>query len=52
MTRLSKRAIPFVALGVTFLAVGASGPGRRAFVALGVVFIALGVALTLRRKRG
>ena len=50
MARLSRRAIPFVALGTAFLGVGATG--RRAFIYVGLVFLELGIAIVLKRGRG
>ncbi len=50
MARLSRRAIPFIALGTAFLGVGMVS--QRAFMYVGVVFIALGVAIVVKRGRG
>ena len=50
MTRLSRRAIPFIALGTAFIGIGLTG--RRTFVYVGVVFLALGVAILFKRSRG
>jgi hypothetical protein len=41
--------IPFLVIGIVFLAVGATG--RRAFAAIGIVFLVLGIVL-LSRQRG
>jgi hypothetical protein len=46
MRRIGRAGYPFVALGVAFIAIGASG--RRSFIAIGLVFLAIGL-LTLRR---
>jgi hypothetical protein len=48
MTRLSRRGIPFIAIGTSLLGFGLVG--RRPFAYVGVVFIALGIALTLGRR--
>ena len=45
-----KRALPFIALGAAFFAVGLTG--RRAFVAVGAVFWIVGLVLLTRRRRG
>jgi hypothetical protein len=50
MARLSRSAIPFIALGTSFLGLGLAG--RRTFVYVGVVFLALGIAIVLKRSRG
>ena len=50
MTRFSKGAIPFIALGTAFLGIGFAG--RRAFVYAGLVFIALGCAIIFKQSRG
>jgi hypothetical protein len=49
VTSRKSAGIPFLALGVTFLAVGATG--RQAFLAIGLTFLVLGVVLLLRRTR-
>jgi hypothetical protein len=49
MTRFSKRALPFIAIGTAFLGLGLAG--RRTFIFAGVVFIVLGIAL-LKGSRG
>ena len=49
MARLSRRAIPFIALGTAFLGVGATG--RRVFIYVGIVFLALGIAVIVKRSR-
>jgi hypothetical protein len=49
MTRFSKRAFPFIAIGTAFLGLGLAG--RRPFIFVGVVFIVLGIAL-LKGSRG
>ena len=50
MARLSRRAIPFIALGTAFLGIGAAG--QRVFLYLGIVFLALGIAIIFKRSRG
>jgi hypothetical protein len=45
-----RRGGAFLALGVVFLAVGASG--RAHFIALGVAFLAIGVVFLVRDRRG
>ena len=50
MARLSRRAIPFVALGTAFLGIGTVG--QRAFIYIGLVFLALGVAILIKRSHG
>ncbi len=44
--RRQRAGLPFLALGIAFVALGAGG--RRAFFALGVVFIVLGMIMTKR----
>ena len=41
-----KRGLPFIALGVAFMAIGITG--RTTFFILGLVFIILGIALMRR----
>jgi hypothetical protein len=50
MTRLSRRAIPFITLGTAFLGIGFTGRG--VFLYVGLVFLALGIAFLFRRSRG
>ena len=45
---MSKRGIPFIALGTAFLGIGIAG--QRTFLYVGVVFLILGIIL-LRRTR-
>jgi hypothetical protein len=45
---MSKRGIPFIALGTAFLGIGIAS--RRTFIYVGVVFLIIGVVL-LRRTR-
>ncbi len=45
---MSKRGIPFIALGTAFLGIGIAG--QRTFLYVGVVFMLIGMIL-LRRKR-
>ncbi|HEV8367190.1 MAG TPA: hypothetical protein VGQ39_04495 [Pyrinomonadaceae bacterium] len=47
MRRLGLAGYPFIALGITFVAIGFAG--QRTFVAIGVVFLVLGI-LALSRK--
>ena len=49
MARLSRSAIPFIALGTAFIGVGVTG--RRVFLYLGIVFLALGLAVVFKRSR-
>ena len=49
MTRFSKRALPFIAIGTAFLGLGLAG--RRTFVFVGVVFVVLGIALAVGSRR-
>ena len=49
MKKNSGPAIAFIAIGVTFLAIGSSG--RRAFLVIGAAFIVIGL-ISLRRQRG
>ena len=44
-----KPGIPFLVMGVAFLAIGASG--QRVFLGIGAAFLAIGVAFLLRQKR-
>jgi hypothetical protein len=50
MARLSRRAIPFIALGTAFLGIGIVG--QRVFLYLGIVFLALGIGIVLKRSGG
>ena len=45
-----KRGLAFLAIGVAFLAIGATG--QRAFLGIGAAFLALGVVLRVRGRRG
>lgn len=45
---MSKRGIPFIALGTAFLGIGIVG--QRTFLYVGIAFLAVGIIL-LRRKR-
>ena len=45
---MSKRGIPFIALGTAFLGFGLAG--QRTFIYVGIVFLILGIIL-LRRTR-
>jgi len=46
MRRVGVAGYPFIALGIAFIAIGASG--KKPFIAIGVVFIVIGFVL-LRR---
>ncbi len=45
---MSKRGIPFIALGTAFLGIGIAG--QRTFLYVGIVFLLIGILL-LRRTR-
>ncbi len=45
----AKAGIPFLVIGIAFIALGISG--QKAFIAIGIVFMALGAALLARQKR-
>jgi len=49
MARLSKSAIPFIALGTAFIGLGLTG--GRVYLYLGIVFLALGIAVIFKRSR-
>jgi hypothetical protein len=42
--------LPFLIIGLAFLALGASG--RRAFLAIGLAFLALGIVFMVRQRSG
>lgn len=44
-----KAGIPFLVIGIAFIALGISG--QKAFIAIGIVFMAIGAALLLRQRR-
>jgi hypothetical protein len=46
---MSKRGIPFIALGTAFLGIGLTG--LRTFLYVGIVFLILGVVLLRRTGR-
>ncbi len=46
---MSKRGIPFIAIGTAFLGIGITG--QRAFIYVGIVFLILGVVLLRRTHR-
>jgi hypothetical protein len=46
---MSKRGIPFIAIGTAFLGIGLSG--QRAFIYVGIVFLILGIVLLRRTGR-
>ena len=48
MARLSRRAIPFIALGTAFLGIGVAS--QRTFIYVGLVFLALGIAIIFKRS--
>jgi hypothetical protein len=50
MTRFSRGAIPFIAIGTAFLGVGVAS--QRTFIYVGLVFIALGFAIIFKKSRG
>ena len=50
MTRFSRGAIPFIALGTAFLGIGFAS--QRTFIYVGLVFIALGFAIIFKKSRG
>ena len=45
----ARPAVPFLIMGVTFLALGVSG--QRGFLGIGGAFLVIGAALMLRQKR-
>lgn len=44
-----KAGIPFLVIGIAFIALGISG--QKAFIAIGIVFMAIGAALLSRQRR-
>lgn len=46
---MSKRGIPFIALGTAFLGIGITG--QRTFIYVGLVFLIIGVVLLRRTRR-
>lgn len=50
MARLSRSAIPFIALGTAFIGIGIAG--QRTFLYVGLVFLALGIAIVFKRSGG
>jgi hypothetical protein len=46
---MSKRGIPFIALGTAFLGIGITG--RRTFLYVGIVFLIIGVVLLKLTRR-
>lgn len=50
MTRFSKGAIPFIAIGTAFIGIGIAG--QRTFIYVGLVLIALAFAIILKQSRG
>ena len=47
--RLSaRRAVPFIALGIAFIAVGLSG--QRTFIYIGIVFMLIGIIASRRGR--
>jgi hypothetical protein len=47
---MSKRGIPFIALGTAFLGIGLAG--QRTFLYVGIVFLIIGLVLLKRRTHG
>lgn len=45
----SKAGIPFLVIGIAFVAIGIST--QRAFLAIGLAFVALGIVLLARQRR-
>ena len=46
---MSKRGIPFIALGTAFLGIGIAG--QRTFLYIGIAFLLIGVLLLKRTRR-
>jgi hypothetical protein len=46
---MSKRGLPFIALGTAFLGFGLAG--KRTFLYVGVVFLIIGIVLLRRTRR-
>ncbi len=46
---MSKRGIPFIAIGTAFLGIGITG--QRAFIYVGIVFLILSIVLLRRTHR-
>ena len=44
-----KSGVPFIVMGLAFLAIGASG--QRAFFGIGAAFLAIGLVFVMREKR-
>jgi hypothetical protein len=44
-----KAGIPFLVIGIAFIALGISG--QKAFIAIGIVFMAIGGAILARQRR-
>lgn len=44
-----KAGIPFLVIGIAFIALGISG--QKAFIAIGIVFLAIGGAMLARQRR-
>ena len=44
-----KAGIPFLVIGIAFIALGISG--QKAFIAIGIVFMAIGGALLAQQRR-
>jgi energy-converting hydrogenase Eha subunit A len=48
MTTSTRRATPFIALGIAFVVIGISG--QRAFIYVGIVFMIIGVVESRRAR--
>ena len=46
---MSKRGIPFIAIGTAFLGIGITS--QRTFIYVGIVFLILGIVLLRRTRR-
>jgi hypothetical protein len=44
-----KPGLPFLVMGLAFVAIGASG--QRAFLGIGTAFLAIGLVMLMREKR-
>jgi hypothetical protein len=49
MRRQGRIGIPFLTIGIAFLAIGLSG--RKAFLVIGIAFLAIGFVLLVRARR-
>ena len=48
---MSKRGIPFIALGTAFLGIGIANPRTRTFLYVGIVFLIIGIVFLRRTRR-